>query len=96
MIETLSDLAPILPVDPSTARLVVVDLSVDAPPLSDDPEDTAAATRAVERAMEDAGAEIGVGRYDEVRVCYDGDLFAYPDLRYLVTDPRILRIVRSI
>lgn len=54
----------------------VLDLSVGAPGLGSDGESTAIVSRRVETEIAAAGASIGIGRYDEVRRCYAGDLFA--------------------
>lgn len=73
--------------DLGSSRTFVLDLSVGSHApyvLAEEP----VATKEVWRAMQDAGAEIGVGRYDEVRLVYSNELFEIPTL-----DGRVQRTV---
>jgi 4-aminobutyrate aminotransferase-like enzyme/Ser/Thr protein kinase RdoA (MazF antagonist) len=64
------ELGPVLEADLQPA--VVLDLSVDGPDAADPsrPDDAEEWSRRVFRRIEDEGAAIGIGRYDEVRGCY--------------------------
>lgn len=68
------------PLDLAAQAVHVFDLQWDsmdfcmAPPL----EDAEAWTGLVRRRMEDAGATVGIGRYDEVRQIYGSELFRAP------------------
>jgi 4-aminobutyrate aminotransferase-like enzyme/Ser/Thr protein kinase RdoA (MazF antagonist) len=55
----------------------VIDLSVGTPLLSAGPEkeNAAAMTRLIFRQMEDAGSNLGIGRYNEARLIYTSDAF---------------------
>jgi 4-aminobutyrate aminotransferase-like enzyme/Ser/Thr protein kinase RdoA (MazF antagonist) len=69
--------ASILDVDLRTARSVVFDLSVGSAILGADPRaaETSTLTEKIFREMKLAGAEVGVGRYDEPRLLYSSRLF---------------------
>ncbi|MDH5759810.1 MAG: aminotransferase class III-fold pyridoxal phosphate-dependent enzyme [Gemmatimonadota bacterium] len=68
--------APVMDV-PTDGGTVVLDLSVGSPLLNGrDTEDTPAFSRRVFRHMEDAGASVGIGRYDEPRGFYLTETFA--------------------
>ncbi|MEM7416990.1 MAG: aminotransferase class III-fold pyridoxal phosphate-dependent enzyme [Gemmatimonadota bacterium] len=67
--------APVM-VLPDEAETTVLDLSVSSPLLNGrDTDDTLGFTRRTFRAMEDAGATLGIGRYLEPRAFYLTDLF---------------------
>ncbi len=69
---------PVMDVDPDTAT--VLDLSVGSPVLTGrDTDDTDAFTERTWRAMRDAGARVGIGRYDEPRGFYLTEAFAGRD-----------------
>lgn len=72
--------APVLDPDPRSAPLVVLDLSVESGDDGGtfDPTDHAKFSQRLFDRMRDAGAEIGVGRYDEVRWWYTGEAFRTP------------------
>jgi 4-aminobutyrate aminotransferase-like enzyme/Ser/Thr protein kinase RdoA (MazF antagonist) len=72
--------APVLEHDLRTARSVVLDLGVGSLLLGADPAAAEAEpmARAVFGAMEQAGAPVGVGRYDEARALYSSTLFGGP------------------
>jgi 4-aminobutyrate aminotransferase-like enzyme/Ser/Thr protein kinase RdoA (MazF antagonist) len=57
---------------------VILDLSVDGPDAADParPDEADDWTRRVFRRIEDEGAAVGIGRYDEVRACYTSAAFA--------------------
>lgn len=70
--------APVLGDDLRTAPLVVLDLGVASPLVDGDPArngEPHLGSR-IERAMQEAGARIGVGRYDEARYLYTSPAFA--------------------
>ena len=68
------------PVDLSTAPLHVFDLSVESTEfgVAPDPGDARGWTDILFRRMKAVGAEVGVGRYDEVRSWYTSDIFQAP------------------
>jgi len=70
--------APVVEPDPQAARARIFDLSAASPELDSrlDPADEPAFSAFIFGEMKKAGAEIGVGRYDEARMCYRGDQFA--------------------
>jgi len=70
--------APVLDLDPRTAPCLVLDLSVGSLFLGADPAavETGPLTGRILEAMRQAGAEVGVGRYDEARGLYLSPLFA--------------------
>jgi 4-aminobutyrate aminotransferase-like enzyme/Ser/Thr protein kinase RdoA (MazF antagonist) len=70
--------APVLDMDLRTSPCMVFDLSVGSPLLGADPAalETAALTETLERELRAAGVTVGVGRYDEARPIYTGDMFA--------------------
>ncbi|MCG8466690.1 MAG: aminotransferase class III-fold pyridoxal phosphate-dependent enzyme [Gemmatimonadetes bacterium] len=72
--------APSLDPDPRTARTVVLDLSVESGDDGGtfDPTDHSRYSRRLFDQMRDAGAPIGIGRFDEVRWWYTGDAFRSP------------------
>jgi murein DD-endopeptidase MepM/ murein hydrolase activator NlpD len=71
-----ADFAPVLP-HLRTAPLMVFDLSVSSPLISGDPQENteSQAHQRFANALTEAGAEIGVGRYDEPRLIYNSPLF---------------------
>jgi len=73
-------IGPLLDPDPRAAPRVVFDLAVDSL-TSGTPavwSDTGSAARKIARRMEDAGAAVGIGCYDEVRGVYTSDAFVKP------------------
>jgi len=72
--------APVLDPDPRTAATVTLDLSVESGEDGGtfDPTDHAAFSRRLFDRMRDAGAAVGIGRYDEVRWWYTGEAFRAP------------------
>ena len=74
------DAAPILEPDPRHAATLTIDLSVEGGDDAGtfDPTDHTAFTRVIFDRMRDAGAAIGIGRYDEVRWWYTTDEFVTP------------------
>lgn len=72
--------ASVLDVDLRTASCLVLDLSVGSPFLGADPANLQeeALTARIGRAVSDAGADVGVGRYDEARGLYLTGLFGDP------------------
>ncbi len=75
--ERASDIAPVLDPDPRAATRRVLDLSM-ASLEAGTPRvwgDDGAFSRHVQDLMRDAGATVGVGRYDEVRAFYTSDIF---------------------
>ncbi|MDX1578938.1 MAG: aminotransferase class III-fold pyridoxal phosphate-dependent enzyme, partial [Gemmatimonadota bacterium] len=75
-----SDAGPVLDPDPRRARTVTLDLSIATGEDGGtfDPTDHGAFTRLLFDQMRDAGAPIGIGRYDEVRWWYTGEAFRWP------------------
>ncbi len=72
-----SEAAPVVAPAPATARSIVFDLSVGSPLLGD-PEATSSAERFTALLFDEierAGAELGIGRYDEARDLYASDTF---------------------
>jgi 4-aminobutyrate aminotransferase-like enzyme/Ser/Thr protein kinase RdoA (MazF antagonist) len=71
------DVRPVVQTDTDAAEPVVFDLSVASVDGGEveTPSDMEAWTRCLFRRMEDAEADLGIGRYDEVRWCYAGDAF---------------------
>ena len=70
------DAAPVLPWDLRSTSPHVLDLSVDAPGFEHEGSPTSVIDQRLAREVSDAGAQVGVGRYDEVRRCYTSDVFA--------------------
>jgi len=72
-----ADAAPVLGRDLRSAPSLTLDLSVGSRFLGADPRavETTALSRAIAGAMASAGAEVGVGRYDEARAIYLSPLF---------------------
>ena len=68
----------VLPHDLRTEPVVVLDLSVGSRMLGADPAnlETPRLAETISRAMKDAGAAVGVGRYDEARAIYTTGAFA--------------------
>jgi 4-aminobutyrate aminotransferase-like enzyme/Ser/Thr protein kinase RdoA (MazF antagonist) len=66
--------APVLENDLGRDPIVVLDLSVGSRMLGADPasHETPRLSALVDEAMKEAGAAVGVGRYDEARTIYDG------------------------
>ena len=78
--ETAGAIGPVLEPDPRTAPRVVFDLSIGSlgsgtPALW---SDSGKCARKIEEHLAEAGAQIGVGRYDEVRGVYTGEIFSRP------------------
>jgi len=71
-------LAPVLDHDLRTAPVAVLDLSVGSRMLGADPSEleTPRLTETIAKAMAEAGAAVGVGRYDEARAIYTTGAFA--------------------
>ena len=69
--------APVTGHDLRTTRVLGLDLSAGSPLVSSNPADNTAEpfTRRVFDAMREAGAEIGVGGYDEARLIYASDAY---------------------
>jgi 4-aminobutyrate aminotransferase-like enzyme/Ser/Thr protein kinase RdoA (MazF antagonist) len=74
-------LAPILDVDLRHEPCLVLDLGVASPLVDGDPRDLTEPrlTTRVFAAMQEAGARVAVGRYDEPRLLYTAPLFAGDD-----------------
>lgn len=72
--------APVLDPDPRTAPTVTLDLSVESGDDGGtfDPTDHSAFSQRLFDEMRDAGAAVGIGRYDEVRWWYTGEAFRAP------------------
>ncbi|WP_419861672.1 aminotransferase class III-fold pyridoxal phosphate-dependent enzyme [Candidatus Palauibacter sp.] len=72
--------APVLDPDPRAAPAVTLDLSVESGDDGGtfDPTDHSAFSRRLFDEMRDAGAPVGIGRYDEVRWWYTGEAFRAP------------------
>ncbi len=72
--------APVLDPDPRAAPTVTLDLSVESGDDGGtfDPTDHAAFSQRLFDQMRDAGAAVGIGRYDEVRWWYTGEAFRAP------------------
>lgn len=72
--------APLLDPDPRVAPTVTLDLSVASGEDGGtfDPTDHARFSQRLFDQMRDAGAEVGIGRYDEVRWWYTGEVFRTP------------------
>lgn len=73
--------APVLGVDLRTEPSLVLDLSVGSPLVRGDSQENAepALTKRIFGAMQEAGVEVGVGRYDEPRLLYVVPAFAAGD-----------------
>ena len=71
-----AELSPL--VDADLSRAIVFDLSVGSPEFRTPEEtlDTPAMTPRLFAKMREAGADVGIGRYDEARLIYGGDAFA--------------------
>ena len=71
----------VLPVDLRKEPLVVFDLSIGSPVLNGDPSENAEPklTRRLDELMKNAGAEVGIGQYDEARYFYTSPIFATGD-----------------
>lgn len=70
------ELGPVVGADRRGRPPLLFDLSVEsAEGEPADPDDTEAWTRVLFRRMEDAGVEVAIGRYDEVRRCYTAPAF---------------------
>ncbi|HSB09276.1 MAG TPA: aminotransferase class III-fold pyridoxal phosphate-dependent enzyme [Blastocatellia bacterium] len=67
-----------LPPEGETTNVVVLDLSVGSLEFGDLSElaDTRAFTASIFRRMKEAGARVGIGRYDEARLLYTSEVFA--------------------
>ena len=74
------DAAPVLDPDPRTVATVTLDLSVESGDDGGtfDPTDHSKFSQRLFDRMRDAGAKIGIGRYDEVRWWYTSDAFRAP------------------
>lgn len=73
-----SAFAPVLGEDLRTVPLVVLDLGVGSPLVDGEPARNAEPHLGarIERAVQEAGARVGVGRYDEARYLYTSPAFA--------------------
>ena len=73
--------AQILPVDLRTEPLVVFDLGIDSPLLHGDPRENAEPklTRQLDAIMDESGAQVGIGQYDEARYLYTSSAFVTGD-----------------
>ncbi len=70
------EIAPVVEPDPRTSPVVVFDFSVGSTEWGTDALSTPMlATDLIERRMREAGAVVGVGRYDEARLVYTGAQF---------------------
>ncbi|MEO6877997.1 MAG: aminotransferase class III-fold pyridoxal phosphate-dependent enzyme, partial [Gemmatimonadaceae bacterium] len=89
-LETAQHVSPVLGVDLSAERVMVLDLSVASPMVDGDERRNAEPflTERVFGAMRDAGVRISIGRYDEPRLLYVSPLFA--------TGPRVTDEHRTI
>jgi Ser/Thr protein kinase RdoA (MazF antagonist) len=67
---------PVLGIE-DPARIHVLDLSIGSPLIEalDEPDDVPAFSRKVFDRIRDAGARVGIGRYDEARALYVGPLY---------------------
>ncbi len=76
--ESATSFSQVLPHDLRTEPVVVLDLSVGSRMLGADPAnlETPRLSETISRAMKDAGAAVGVGRYDEARAIYTTGAFA--------------------
>lgn len=81
--------APILDHDLRAGPVVVLDLSVGSRMLGADPSnlETPRLSKTIAKAMEDAGAAVGVGRYDEARAIYATGAFASGGTSTAAHDP---------
>ncbi len=73
-----AEIGPVLQPDPASAEPLVLDLGVDSPLLEDvlgREADAAAWSEAVFRRIREAGAGVGIGRYDEPRCWYTADSY---------------------
>ena len=70
--------SPVLDHDLRTAPVAVLDLSVGSPMLGADPAglETPQLAATIDKAMREAGAAVGLGRYDEARAIYATGAFA--------------------
>jgi murein DD-endopeptidase MepM/ murein hydrolase activator NlpD len=70
----------VTPIDMNQVSLHAFDLSADSVefPMGPDPEDAEGWTSLLFGKMKEVGAEVGVGRYDEVRQWYTSDIFLDP------------------
>jgi len=78
--DNASALRPVVDPDPRNGAVAVFDLSVASPDLAGMPEpvDMAALARLLSGRLREAGAPIGVGRYDEARLLYAGGRYEEP------------------
>ena len=76
--QSTASFAPVLEHDLRTAPVAVLDLSVGSRMLGADPAGlvTPRLTETIAEAMKDAGAAVGIGRYDEARAIYSTGAFA--------------------
>ncbi|MEZ4862053.1 MAG: aminotransferase class III-fold pyridoxal phosphate-dependent enzyme [Caldilineaceae bacterium] len=72
--------APVIDQDLRTEPVLVFDLSVGSPLVANmaDSTDTAAFTKTLFGAMQQAGVKVGIGRYNEARLLYATDAFVQP------------------
>ena len=84
--------APVLGVDLRIEPSLVLDLSVGSPDVEGDPATAAEpmSTARIEAAMERAGVEVAIGRYDEPRHCYTTPAFAGGD--GTLAEPRTIHL----
>ncbi len=83
-----SDFAPVLGVDLRTNNCIVFDLSVSGPLINGDPSENSEPrlTERLFRAMDAAGVNIGIGRYDETRLFYLSSIFTS------IGEPRVIHL----
>lgn len=75
------DFASLLDLDLRAGPVAILDLSVSSPLLSSDPaqNDESSLTPRILQAIHEAGAPVGIGRYNEARYLYTGAAFATGD-----------------
>ena len=78
LVQQRGTLAPVMPFDPHEDSVLVLDLSVASSLVSAESSENAEPllTARIAAALRDAGARIGIGRYDEPRLLYSSPLFA--------------------
>jgi hypothetical protein len=78
LLEHHGTFAPVMPFDPSSDPVLVLDLGITSPLVRAEPMENSEPliTARVVAAMRDAGVTIAIGRYDEPRLLYSSPLFA--------------------
>ncbi len=86
--------APVIGKDLRQAKLVTFDLSVGSPLLGADPAnlEVNTLTATMWREMQRAGAEVGVGRYNEPRALYQSAIFAGPGAKQPTDERRTVHL----